>query len=67
MGCGVDKNDTAFSAPPRAVGEGAHRPAQSPGVQYAPGEFLRDAGIVIAVCPALAVLAQVLVMIPGEY
>ena len=66
MGCGVDKIDTALGALPRAVDE-AHRPAQDARVQYTPGEFLRNAGLVIAVCLGLAALAQLLVMIVGEY
>jgi len=66
MGCGVDKNDTAFGALTRAVDE-AHRPAQDARVQYTPGEFLKEAGMVIAVCLGLAVLAQILVMITGQY
>jgi hypothetical protein len=36
-------------------------------VQYTPGEFLKEAGMVIAICLGLAVLAQVLVMVVGEY
>jgi hypothetical protein len=66
MGCGVDKIDTAFGALPRAVDE-AHRLAQDERAQYTPGEFLRQAGLAIAVCLGLAMLAQVLVMVVGEY
>ncbi len=66
MGCGVDKIDTAFGALPRAVDE-AHQPAQDARVEYTPGEFLKNAGTVIAVCLGLAVLAQLLVRIVGAY
>jgi hypothetical protein len=62
----VDKIDTAFGALPRAVDE-AHRPAQDERPRYTPGEFLRQAGLVIAVCLGLAMLVQVLVMAVGEY
>ena len=62
----MDKIDTAFGALPRAVDE-AHPPAQDERAQYTPGEFLRQAGLVIAVCLGLAMLAQVLVMVVGEY
>ena len=44
-----------------------HQPAQDARAQYTPGEFLKQAGLVIAVCLGLAMLAQVLVMIVGEY
>ena len=44
-----------------------HQPAQDARAQYTPGEFLKQAGMVIAVCLGLAMLAQVLVMIVGEY
>jgi hypothetical protein len=66
MGCGVDKIDTAFDALPRASVE-THRPAQGERTQYTPGEFLRQAGLTIAVCLGLAMLAQALVMFVGEY
>jgi hypothetical protein len=66
MECGVDKIETAFGAPPRALDE-QHEPAQDVPAQYTPGEFLKEAGMVIAVCLGLAMLAQVLVMIVGEY
>ena len=66
MGCGVDKIDTAFGVLPHAADE-AHRPAPDARVQYTPEEFLKNAGMVIAVCLGLAALAQLLVMIVGEY
>jgi hypothetical protein len=66
MECGVDKIDTAFGAPPRA-GDASDEPTQDTRAHYASGEFLNQAGIVIAVCLGLAMLAQVLVMIVGEY
>ena len=62
----MDKIDTAFGALPPSVDE-AHQPAQDVRVQYTPGEFLKQAGLVIAVCLGLAALAQLLVMIVGEY
>ena len=62
----MDKIDTAFGALPRAPDE-AHQPAQDARAQYTPGEFLKQAGLVIAVCLGLAMLAQVVVMIVGEY
>ena len=62
----MDKIDTAFGALARASNE-AHRPAQDERAQYTLGEFLRQAGLTIAVCLGLAMLAQVLVMIVGEY
>jgi hypothetical protein len=64
--CGVDKIDTAFGALPRSFDE-AHQPAQDDRARYTPGEFLKQAGLVIAVCLGLAMLAQVLVMVVGEY
>ncbi len=62
----MDKIDTTFGALPRAIDE-LHKPTQDARVQYTPGEFLKQAGMVIAVCLGLAMLAQVLVMIVGEY
>jgi hypothetical protein len=64
--CGVDKIDTAFGALPRALDE-AHQPGQDDRERYTPGEFLKQAGLVIAVCLGLAMLAQFLVMVVGEY
>jgi hypothetical protein len=66
MECGVDKIDTAFRALPCPLDK-AHQPAQDARGQYTPGEFLKQAGLVIAVCLGLAMLAQVLVMVVGEY
>ena len=62
----MDKFETAFGALPRAVDE-LHEPTQNAPEQYTPGDFLKHAGMVIVVCPGLAMLAQVLVMIVGEY
>jgi hypothetical protein len=62
----VDEIETAFGAPPRARDE-SHEPAQDAPAQYTPGNFLKQAGMVIAVCLGLAMLAQVVVMIVGEY
>jgi hypothetical protein len=66
MECGVDKFETAFGALPRALDE-LHEPAQDAPAQYTPADFLKQAGMVIVVCLGLAMLAQVLVMIVGEY
>ena len=66
MECGVDKFETAFGALPRALDE-LHEPAQDAPAQYTPGDFLKQAGMVIVVCLGLAMLAQVLVMMVGEY
>lgn len=66
MECGVDKIETAFGALPRALDE-LHEPAQDVRAQYTPGNFLKQAGMVIAVCLGLAMLAQILVMMVGEY
>jgi hypothetical protein len=66
MECGVDKFETAFGALPRAVDE-LHEPTLDSPAHYTPGDFLKQAGIVIVVCLGLAMLAQVLVMIVGEY
>ena len=65
MECGVDELDTAFGALPRAVDE-APEPAQDTQAQYTPGEFLKQAGLVIGVCLGMAVLAQLLVILVGE-
>jgi hypothetical protein len=62
----VDKIETAFGALPRARDE-LHQPTQDAPAQYTPGDFLKEAGLAIAVCLGLAMLAQVLVMIVGEY
>lgn len=62
----MDKTDTAFGAFSRALDE-EHPPPQDERAQYTPGEFLRQAGLVIALCLGVAMLAQVLVMVVGEY
>jgi hypothetical protein len=66
MECGVDKIETAFGAMPRAIDE-AREPAQETRGQCTPREFLKQAGMVILVCLGLTMLAQVLVMMVGEY
>jgi hypothetical protein len=66
MECGVDKIETTFGVLPRAIEE-LHEPAQEARAQYTPGDFLKQSGMVIAVCLGLAMLARVLVMIVGEY
>lgn len=66
MECGVDKIENAFGALQRARDE-LYEPAQDARTRYTPGDFLKQAGMVIAVCLGLAMLAQVLVMIVGEY
>ena len=66
MECGVDKIDTAFGAVPCALDE-VHWPAQDASTQYTPGDFLKQAGVIIIFCLGLAMLAQVLVIIVGEY
>ena len=62
----MDKIENAFGALQRARDE-LHEPAQDARTRYTPGDFLKQAGMVIAVCLGLAMLAQVLVMIVGEY
>jgi hypothetical protein len=37
------------------------------GTEYAPGDFLRQFGAVVAICLGLAALAHVLVVIVGAY
>ena len=66
MECGVDKIDTAFRALPRAPDD-LHQRVQDTPAKYMPGGFLKEAGIIIAVSLGLAMLAQVVVMIVGEY
>ena len=55
----MENTDTAFGQ--------AQEPVEVPGTQYAPGDFLRQFGAVIAICLGLALLANVLVTIVGEY
>ena len=62
----MDKTGTAFGALSRALDE-ERPPAQAGRAQYTIGEFLRQAGLAIAVCLGLAMLAQVLVLVVGEY
>ena len=59
MECSVENTDTAFGQ--------AQEPVEVPGTQYTPGDFLRQFGSVIAICLGLALLANVLVTIVGEY
>ena len=61
--CGCD---TAFGAPPHASNR-SRQPDPEPGAHYPPAEFLRQVGVVVAVCLVLALLAQILVMLVGEY
>ena len=51
--------DTAFGH--------AQEPVAEPGTDYAPRDFLRQFGAVIAICLGLALLAHVLVMVTGTY
>ena len=62
----MDKNNTACGALPREFDE-KHPQPQDDREQYTPGEFLKQAGLVIAVCLGLAMLAQVLVMVVGDH
>ncbi|MEJ0015798.1 MAG: hypothetical protein WDN25_04385 [Acetobacteraceae bacterium] len=62
----VDNIHTASHAAPRAFEE-VQESVQEDAAHYAPAEFLRQFGVVVAVCLALAVLAQVLVAMVGEY
>ncbi|HEY2617956.1 MAG TPA: hypothetical protein VGI78_11495 [Acetobacteraceae bacterium] len=45
----------------------AQEPVAEPGTDYAPRDFLRQFGAVIAICLGLALLAHALVMIVGTY
>jgi hypothetical protein len=63
--CDVDKIDTAFGALARPIDD--QDAAQADRSQFTPGEFFRQAGLVIAVCLGLAMLAQLLVLVVGEY
>jgi len=42
-----------------------HRVTQNPGARFTPGQFFKEAGILIAVCLGLGLLAQVLVPMLG--
>jgi hypothetical protein len=64
--CGVEHIEIASDARQRAFAE-ADEPVQGTGAQYSPGDFLKQAGLVVAVCLGLAMLARVLVMVIGEY
>jgi hypothetical protein len=66
MECGVEHIEIASDARQRAFAE-ADEPVQGTGAQYSPGDFLKQAGLVVAVCLGLAMLARVLVMVIGEY
>jgi len=55
----VDNSDTTFGGVEESVDERAAR--------YAPADFLRQFGTIIAVCLGLALLAQILVSVVGEY
>lgn len=55
----VENTNTAFGL--------AQEPVEASGTQYTPGDFLRQFGAVIAICLGLALLANVLVAIVGEY
>jgi GMP synthase-like glutamine amidotransferase len=57
MECGVENTDTAFGAAQDRVEESA--------TQYAPADFLRQFGAVIAICLGMALLAHVLVWMVG--
>jgi hypothetical protein len=59
MECSVQNLDTAFGH--------AQEPVAEPGTDYAPRDFLRQFGAVIAICLGLALLAHVLVMVGGTY
>jgi len=55
----VDNSDTAFCGVRESIDE--------PATRYAPADFLRQFGTDIAVCLGLALLAQILVSIVGDY
>jgi len=55
----LDNSDTAFGGVRESIDE--------PATRYAPADFLRHFGTIIAVCLGLALLAQILVSITGEY
>jgi hypothetical protein len=59
MECSVRNTETAFGQ--------AQEPVAEPGTDYAPRDFLRQFGAVIAICLGLALLAHALVMIVGTY
>jgi hypothetical protein len=59
MECNVQHTDTAFGQ--------AQEPVEGSGTQYKPADFLRQFGAIIAICLGLALLANVLVTIVGEY
>jgi len=59
MGCSVENTDTAFGQ--------VQEPVEEPGTHYTPGDFLRQFGAIIAICLGLALLANVLVAIVGQY
>lgn len=62
----MDKIETTAGALPRAIEE-LHKPIQDAHGQYTPGDFLKQSGMCIAVCLGLAMVAEVLVMIVGQY
>jgi hypothetical protein len=63
---GMEHIEIASNARQRAFAE-AHEPVQGTGTQYSPGDFLKQFGVVIAICLGLALLAHVLVALVGEY
>ena len=61
----VDKTDTALGALPHPVDDA--QSAREGRSQYPPGAFFRAAGVIIAVCLGVGMLAQILVIMTGEY
>ena len=59
MECSVEDIDTAFGH--------VQETDEASGAEYAPRDFLRQFGAVIAICLGLALLAHVLVTVVGEY
>jgi hypothetical protein len=61
MGCDVARGTTATDLP-------AEIPGEAPvSARYTPDEFVRELGVVLAACLGLALLAQLLVAIVGQY
>ena len=44
-----------------------HEPTEEPNIKYTPGDFLREAGYIIAISLGLGLLAHILLVVPGQY
>ena len=44
-----------------------HQPTEEPNTTYTPGDFVREAGYIIAICLGLGLLAHILLAVPGQY